>query len=146
MPDVLAAAQAHQAALQPLAAAAAALLGARAASIGIVDAVSHDVVFVAVAGEGEDELVGARFPSSEGVAGAVIASGEPLVVRDLVADTRFARDVATASGYVPDAITAIPLTRDGATVGVLSALDPARDDLAVLDTLAGLIDRALDLP
>lgn len=146
MPDVLAAAQAHQSALQPIAATAAALLGARAASIGIVDEVGRDVVFAAVAGEGSGELVGARFPASEGVAGAVIASGAPLVVPDLAADTRFARDVATASGYVPDAITAIPLVRDGRTVGVLSVLDPTVDNLPVLDTLAGLIDVALDLP
>jgi putative methionine-R-sulfoxide reductase with GAF domain len=146
MIDVLAAAQAHREALQPLAASAAALLGGRAASIGIVDDVGRDVVFAAVAGEGEDELVGARFPAGEGVAGAVIASGSALVVDDLAADTRFARDVATASGYVPDAITAIPLARDGRTVGVLSVLDPARADLPVLETLAGLIDVALDLP
>jgi GAF domain-containing protein len=146
MTDVLAAAQAHQSALQPLAAAAAALLGARAASIGIVDEVGHDVVFCAVAGEGEDDLVGARFPASEGVAGAVVASGSSLVVPDLATDTRFARDVATASGYVPDAITAIPLLRGGRVVGVLSVLDPERADLPVLETLAGLIDIALDLP
>jgi GAF domain-containing protein len=146
MTDVLASAQAHQAALQPIAATAAALLGARAASIGIVDEVGRDVVFAAVAGEGEDELIGARFPASEGVAGAVVESGAPLVVADVATDTRFARDVATASGYVPGAITAIPLQRDGRTIGVFTVLDPERSDLALLETLAGLVDIALDLP
>lgn len=134
------------AALQPLAATAAALVGARAASIGIVDEVGRDVVFAAVAGEGQDELVGARFPVSEGVAGAAIASGTALVVPDLAADTRFARDVATASGYVPDAITALPLVRDGRVVGVLSVLDPARDDVPALEAVARLVLLALALP
>jgi GAF domain-containing protein len=146
----VAAAQEQRAVLQAIAETAAGLLGARGASIAVVDAVARDAVFAAVAGEGREELVGGRFPAGEGIAGAVLGAGEPVVVDDLDADTRWARDVATASGYLPGAIAAVPLLHENRAIGVLSVLDrsgtrPAADDLALLDTLAHLALVALGL-
>jgi GAF domain-containing protein len=148
--EVLAAARREGAVLQSIAQVAAGLLRGRAASIAVVDEVGRDVVFAAAAGEGHGDLAGARFRSGEGVAGAVVESGAPLVVDDLLAEPRFARDVATATGYVPDGIIAVPLLRAGATIGVMSVLDrgagrPAPEDVRLLQTLAELAVRALDL-
>jgi GAF domain-containing protein len=149
--DTLTAAQRHRGVLHAIAEVALGLCGARAASIALVDAVGRDVVFAAAAGEGGDDLAGARFPLGEGVAGAVVSSGAPVVVDDLLAEPRFARDVATATGYVPDAIMAVPLVRGGRTIGVVSLLDrgagrPAAEDVALLQQLGDLALRALDLP
>ena len=53
-------------------------------------------MFEAVAGEGEDDLVGMRFPSGTGIAGWVLSTRQPLVIEDVANDPRFARDVAEA--------------------------------------------------
>jgi GAF domain-containing protein len=69
-------------------------------------------------------------------------SGQPVAVRDVHADARFARDIAEGTGYVPTAVFAAPFFDDGGEVeGVLEVLDPGIDvsgdwPLAVLGTLA----------
>jgi hypothetical protein len=71
-------------------------------------------------------------------------SGQPIAVRDVQTDARFARDVAESTHYVPTAIYAAPLLdAEGEVVGVMSVLDPAVDEssdwtLDVLGTIAGL--------
>jgi GAF domain-containing protein len=97
---------------------------ARAASIAVLDASAAEFVFQAVAGEGAASLVGARFLAGEGIAGSVASTGRPIVVDDLSRDTRFARDTATETGYVADAMMSAPLRRGERTLGVLSVLDP----------------------
>src|SRR5579884_1076539 len=66
-----------------------AIFRAKAASVFLLDEEADELVFAAVAGEGADTLVGRRFPADTGVAGWVLVTGEPLVVEDLTADTRF---------------------------------------------------------
>lgn len=51
----------------------------------------------------------------------------------------FARDVATSTGYVPDALMAAPLAHRDRVLGVLEVLDPveqSRSSLSELDLLA----------
>ncbi len=56
-------------------------------------------------------------------------SGQPIAVRDVQADARFARDVAESTHYVPTAIYAAPmLDADGEVLGVVSVLDPVVDE------------------
>src|SRR5438105_15045387 len=75
----------------------------RAASVALLDEVSGDLVFVAAAGETADEVEGARFPCTAGVAGQVLRTGRAVLVEDVTHDPRFARDIAIATGYEPDA-------------------------------------------
>jgi GAF domain-containing protein len=121
------------------------LLGARAASVALLDERAGELVFAAGAGEGAGQVVGARFKATEGVAGEVLRTGEPRSVAELSREPRFAHDIAVASGYDPDAMTVVPVRRAGAVVGVLSALDPARDDVGSLQLLAGHAAAVLDL-
>jgi GAF domain-containing protein len=131
--------------LQALCALTCEILGARAASVALRDERAGELVFAAGAGEGADLVVGARFKSTEGVAGEVLRTGEPLAVADLAREPRFAHDIAVASGYEPDAMTVVPVRRSGAVVGVLSALDPERSDLTAMRLLAGHAAAILDL-
>jgi GAF domain-containing protein len=71
-------------------------------------------------------VVGIRLPVGRGIAGWVAQSGQPIAVSDLSRDTRFARDVAESTSYVPTAILAVPIETDDELIGVLSVLD--RDD------------------
>ena len=109
--------------LQSIVEVARAIFGARASSVFLFDEDSDELVFEAVAGEGADELIGQRFPSSTGIAGWVLVTRQPLVVDDLTADTRFSREAAETTGYVPRALMAVPLLDDERAVGVLEVLD-----------------------
>ena len=100
-----------------------AIFGAKASSIFLLDEAADELVFAAVAGEGEEHLVGTRIPSSTGIAGWVLVTRQPLVLEDLENDPRFARDVAEATGYVPSGLMAVPLLHEERALGVLQVLD-----------------------
>jgi GAF domain-containing protein len=118
---------------------------AKASSVFLLDEATDELVFEAVAGEGAGTLVGKRFPSSTGVAGWVLVTRQPLVVDDLTKDTRFSREAAESTGYVPRGIMAVPLLTEDATLGVLSVLDRSADvpfTLAEMDLLGLFANQA----
>ncbi|GAA1030933.1 hypothetical protein GCM10009557_24610 [Virgisporangium ochraceum] len=115
------------------------VFGAAAASIFLVDPDTGELVFEAVAGEGEHHLLGTRLPAGTGVAGWVVASGQPMIVDDVSGLTQFAHQVAESTGYVPGSIMAAPLMRYEVCIGVLEVLDRTatpRSELADVDLLA----------
>ena len=113
----------HRALLRSIVDTARAIFRARAASVFLLDAETDELVFEAVSGEGEESLVGRRFPSSTGIAGWVLVTGQSLVLDDVTADPRFASQAAQSTGYVPKAIMAVPLESGDRTLGVLEVLD-----------------------
>ena len=114
----------HRALLRSIVDTARAIFFAQAASVFLFDERADELVFEAVSGEGEESLVGRRFPSSTGIAGWVLVTRQPLVLDDVAADPRFAADTARSTGYVPNAIMAVPLLSDERSLGVLEVLDP----------------------
>lgn len=114
------------------------IFGSAASSIFLYDRDAGELVFEAVAGEGADHLVGTRFPADRGIAGWVVASGEPVTVADLGNSPLFARELAERTGYVPESIMAVPILHRGELLGVLQVLDPhpqSRASIADLDLL-----------
>ena len=99
------------------------IFGAKASSILLLDEEAEELVFAAVVGEGEETLVGLRFPAGTGIAGWVLATRTPLVIEDVDKDPRFASDVAEDTGYVPSGLMAAPLLFDERALGVLEVLD-----------------------
>ncbi len=125
--------------LQSVVDVARAIFGAAASSIFLLDEASGELVFEAVSGEGEEFLVGTRFPADRGIAGWVVTSGEAVVADDLAGSRTFARDLAESTRYVPDSLMAAPLVEDGVVLGVLEVLDPSprvRSSLSELDLLS----------
>jgi GAF domain-containing protein len=120
---VLGAEELHRTLLQSIVETARAIFRAKAASIFLLDEETDELVFEAVAGQGEDTLIGKRFPSSTGIAGWVAVTRQPLVVEDVGGDPRFAREAAQSTGYVPRGLMAVPLVHEERTLGVLSVLD-----------------------
>ena len=100
-----------------------AIFSAKASSILLLDEEASELVFEAVVGEGEESLLGTRFPAGTGVAGWVLATRTPLVIEDVERDPRFAKDVAEGTGYVPQGLMAVPLLHDERALGVLEVLD-----------------------
>jgi GAF domain-containing protein len=108
------------------------IFGAKASSIVLLDEETEELVFEAVVGEGEDTLLGTRYPAGKGIAGWVLATRTPLVIEDVQQDPRFAKDVAEDTGYVPSGLMAAPLLHDERALGVLSVLDRPEQSLFTL--------------
>jgi len=120
---VLGSEEAHRQLLQSIVEVARAIFGARASSIFLLDEETDELVFEAVTGEGEDDLVGRRFPSGKGIAGWVRITRQSLVIEDVSEDPRFERDFAESTGYVPKGLMAVPLLHEERVLGVLEVLD-----------------------
>jgi signal transduction protein with GAF and PtsI domain len=118
------------------------LFAAAACSVALVDDEGETLTYVVADGAGAKEIVGVTIPVGRGIGGWAAMSGQPIAVRDVQTDARFARDVAESTNYVPSAILAAPLmTADGEVIGVTSVLDADVDEtsdwtLHVLGTLA----------
>ena len=99
------------------------IFGAKASSILLLDEQTGELVFEAVVGEGEESLLGVRFPAGRGIAGWVLATRTPLILEDVTTDPRFAGDVAEDTGFVPSGLMAAPLLHEERALGVLEVLD-----------------------
>ncbi|HSG12795.1 MAG TPA: GAF domain-containing protein [Gaiellaceae bacterium] len=111
------------------------IFAAKASSIVLLDEETDELVFEAVVGEGEDTLLGVRYPAGKGIAGWVLATRTPLVIEDVQQDPRHARDVAEGTGYVPKGLMAAPLLHEERGLGVLSVLDRPEQSLFSLQEM-----------
>ena len=118
------------------------LFGAAACSLALLTEDDSELVYTTAAGEGADDVTGMRIPSTQGIAGWVVQSGQPIAISDLADDPRFAREVAEQTGYVPQTIVAVPVETAQRMLGVLSLLDRdaarpgAEQDMALLSLFA----------
>jgi len=121
------------------------IFGAKASSILLLDEETEELVFEAVVGEGEGELLGVRFPAGHGIAGWVLATRTPLIIEDVREDPRFAKDFAEDTGYVPSGLMAAPLLNEERALGVLEVLDRPEQSafsLAEMDLLGLFANQA----
>jgi GAF domain-containing protein len=135
----------HRLLLRSIVMVARSIFAAGASSIFLLDEDADQLVFEAVSREGEEELVGRRFSATEGIAGWVLAAGEPMVIGDLSSNSTFARGQAESTGYVPTSLMAVPLLEEERPIGVLEVLDFSPDlvnSLSALDLLALFAEQA----
>lgn len=140
---VLGAEENYRALLQSVVDVARAIFRAKASSVFLLD--GDELVFEAVSGEGADDLVGMRFPSSTGIAGWTLVTRQSLVLEDVGSDPRFGREAAESTGYVPKSLMAAPLLHGEEALGVLEVLDRAADErftLAEMELLALFANQA----
>lgn len=115
-----------------IAATARRVFDAEACSVALLDEDGEHLVFHFAAG-GSDDVIGERIPIGSGIAGWVVASGQPLAVADVRADPRFSPELAERTGYEPTSIVALPLATEQRILGVLEVLDArAGEDLDLL--------------
>lgn len=103
------------------------LFGARACSLALLSEDESELVYTTAAGDGAQDVTGMRLPSSRGIAGWVVKSNQPVAISDLASDARFARDIAEDTGYVPQALLAVPVADEDHVLGVLTLLDRDAD-------------------
>jgi serine/threonine protein kinase len=102
---------------------AAAVFGAAASSICLVDETTAELVYQSAWGAGAREIVGVRLPPGIGIAGGVVGSGVGEAIADCHTDERFATRIASQTGYVPYTMLVVPLHRGEHVIGALSVLD-----------------------
>ena len=113
----------HEELLRSITSAAKVIFEAAACSLALLDDAQEELTFYVASGAGAEDVIGMRVPVGQGIAGWVVASGQPIEIADVTRDPRFARDVAESTGYVPRAILAMPLETDRAMLGVIEVLD-----------------------
>jgi GAF domain-containing protein len=118
----------HDELLQSIVSAARELFGAAACSIALLENDDEELVFHVADGAGAESVVGLRMPSSQGIAGWTVRSGQALIVENVREDPRFASGFAQETGYQPTAVLAVPLETSRGILGVLQVLDWRRDD------------------
>jgi signal transduction histidine kinase len=96
-----------------------ALVGARAAGIGLIE--GEDVLTVAAAGEGIEAFIGTRTPLSASLAGAALRSGRAERYTDLPERTIVSDRLGTRQAIVA------PMVFKGRPLGVLTVLDRIDD-------------------
>jgi signal transduction protein with GAF and PtsI domain len=114
----------NDALLKSIVEAAGRIFNAKAASLLLVN--EHDQVLVFKVSYGSansQDLIGMRFPMTQGIAGYVVMTGQPIAVSNVRQDPRFNRDFAQSTGYVPSSILATPLFFGDRIIGVMEVLD-----------------------
>jgi GAF domain-containing protein len=148
---VLGTEESHRDLLHSIVIVARAIFRAKASSILLLDEETDELVFEAAADEASESLIGRRFPSSTGIAGFVLVSRQPLVIEDVLADSRFSRETAESTGFVPKGLMAVPLLHEERALGVLEVLDRPQDsrftlaEMELLGLFANQAAIALDL-
>jgi GAF domain-containing protein len=116
-------ADAEQRLLQSIVDATATLFDAEASSIALFERDPDRLEFRVAAGARGAGAIGLSVAPSQGIAGYVFSTGQPLALSDVGSDPRFDRATAERTGYVPRSIAAVPLVDGQGAVGVLQVLD-----------------------
>jgi GAF domain-containing protein len=142
----------HLRLLEAVVATAVRVIDATAGSLMLVDHAANELEFKVAVGPGSEEIKQFRVPMGQGIAGFTASTGQAIAIADTSQDTRFARQIAEGSGYVPKNLLSVPLTLGGQVIGVMQLLDKSGGrasftpaDTAVLSSFGEQAALAIDL-
>ena len=121
---------------------AAELSGSQAASILLLDARTGELRFRAADDDPAGQLRDIPVPVETSIAGAVLASGKPIVISDTHAEPRHYQVVGKRTGLETNSLLAVPLQIKNRCIGVLEAINKQeggafdQEDVEILTTLA----------
>jgi two-component system NtrC family sensor kinase len=125
------------------------MLGAEAALLMLYEPDTDELSFAAFSGRASDALEGMRIPASEGIAGWILESGQPILVDSIQNHPlrqAWTDHIVDATDY---SLIGVPLRFQGEIVGVLSVIKGEsqtldRQALRLLDTLSGFVAVAIE--
>ena len=125
------------------------LMNVAAASVALIDDKRNDVWFAAASGESSEAVLGIRMDRGKGIAGWVADQGEPVIVPDVQADSRFFADMDKQSGFYTRSIMCVPLQTKGNTIGAIEVMNKRAgtfdlDDLVLLQAMASPAATAIE--
>lgn len=124
-------------------------VGAKNASLLLVDEKTNNLKFYQASGKKRSQLKEIEIPAGTGLAGNVVKTGKPIVSNNVENDARWFRQVSEKINFKVEAIASLPLTAKGKVIGVVQFLDkkdntPFSDkDIALLEKFAALMTRFL---
>jgi signal transduction histidine kinase/putative methionine-R-sulfoxide reductase with GAF domain len=125
-------------------------LNAESISIGLMDPVSGEIVFVdTLMGPLFRDLPPIRLKPGQGIGGWVAEHGAPLIVNNAYADQRFFTKVDRDSGFQTHSILCVPLQVESRVIGILEAINKQNghfneDDLRLLQAISGPLAVAIE--
>ncbi len=102
---------------------AASLVQAEAGALLLLNGPNGQLRFAVAVGEKGTHLKAIRLKASEGVAGIVAQTGQPLLVNDAQHDIRVAHQVDEQTGFRTRSLLAVPVRARSKTLGVLEAVN-----------------------
>ncbi|MBI4864383.1 MAG: sigma 54-interacting transcriptional regulator [Candidatus Riflebacteria bacterium] len=122
---------------------------AGAASILLIDEGTNTLFFKTATGEKREELKRIRLKMGEGIAGWVAREGKPMVVNNVLDETKHAREIGQMIDYQTRSLICVPLIIRGKVIGVLEVLNRISgaftpEDAEALQLLAGHVSGAID--
>jgi GAF domain-containing protein len=115
--------QEHLQLLEVIVSTAVRVTDATAGSLMLVDHATEELEFQVAVGPSSEQIKKFRVPIGQGIAGFVASTGQALAIADTSHDTRFARQIAEGSGYVPKNLLCVPLMLRGSVIGAMELLD-----------------------
>ena len=125
------------------------LLNAETSSLLLLDQESGDLVIHVATGKPGEQVERRHVPAGQGIAGAVLESGEAANVSDPKNDSRFYATMDEATGFETKNILALPLKVRDETIGVVEVInkrdgDFTEDDEALAGALSNQAAIAID--
>jgi Nif-specific regulatory protein len=109
--------------LHAIARAAAEVLDAEASSVLLLDPRRNKLTFLAACGAVGADLLGQEMDASQGIAGRVATSGQPVLVPNVRQDPDFFQGFDEKSRFVTRELLAAPLIHQGRGIGVVEVLN-----------------------
>ena len=119
-------------------------------SIGLIEPVTGDIVFVErLFGPMFERLPPVRLKRGQGIAGWVAEHKEPVIITDAYSDQRFFSGVDRRSGFRTHSMICIPLQVDERTIGILQAINRqfgrfSDHDVQLMQALGGPLAAAIE--
>ncbi|MCM3611958.1 HD domain-containing protein [Planococcus sp. MERTA32b] len=104
------------------------MIGAEAGTLWVLEQDGEEIKVVAAYGESADKIVNIRLKKDEGIAGKVIMSGEPVLIRNVKEHPDWSNRVDESSGFVTKSMITVPLTVKGKVLGSLQLLNKKQCD------------------
>lgn len=123
------------------------MVGAKHASLLMLDEQTHGLRFYQASGNKGEELRQFEIPTGVGLAGIAAETGKTIVSNDVQNDERWFRDVSEATRISVKSIVCLPLKLNNKVIGVIQFLDKlnnspfAEKDVAVLEKFANMMSR-----
>ncbi|MFD1031449.1 HD domain-containing phosphohydrolase [Metaplanococcus flavidus] len=105
-----------------------AMVGAEAGTLWVLEPEGEEIKVVAAYGESADKIVNVRLKKNEGIAGKVIMSGQPVLIRDVQQHPDWSNRVDESSGFVTKSMITVPLIVKDKVLGSLQLLNKKQSD------------------
>lgn len=125
------------------------VVNSQAGSVLLAKPETKELVFYHAIGE-QAPKPGTAFPWTQGIAGTVFASGEPVVIKDVKGDERHLCQMDENTGFTTHDMIALPLKRwEGYPIGVLEVMNKRegqldQNDVAILSIIASFTAIAIE--